>query len=163
MTSTATLTVSQVYYYRTIVTPEMRIQKQSYDVPWRMEARLKGDVAIWFQERVAIDRLHPDEKHFLWFVPIGEVLAVTREVNLIDTTGYQAIGREVLVTTTGTFTGAQGVKADVVVNQTPEALIAGATAPQMTIPIGADGRPAYVSGDQALSAPAKARRPNQAA
>jgi hypothetical protein len=50
-----------------------------------------------------------------------------------------------------------------VVNQTPEALIAGVTAPQMIIAIGADGRPAYVSGDRALSAPATARRPNQAA
>lgn len=121
----------------------MVVTTAQYDIQWTAVCLLDGSVAIWFNNKVA---LNPGDYHWLWFIPIEQVFSDCQQYNIIDTTGYQVVAGGVLATSTGTFTGGQGVGVAIQVKQTP---ISSGSDPAgqavtLTIPIKEDGTSALI-------------------
>ena len=91
--------------------------QQNWGMNWRANVLVRGMVAVWFDDWVA---LHGDgDSHHLWFVPVGSVLDDVVTHNLYDTTGYMASGDDILAMPSGDFGGSQGVNGDVIVTVGP--------------------------------------------
>lgn len=89
---------------------------ENYNINWSACCLLTGYVAIWFHNKVA---LNPNNYHWLWFVPIQNVISACVNNNIIDTTGYEIVSNGVLAYSSGTFYGGQGVGVCINVEQSP--------------------------------------------
>ena len=80
----------------THLSAKLVITTQEYDIKWTATCLLKGYVAIWFNNKVALNSNDPNNKHWLWFYPIDDVFDECAMYNIIDTTGYQIVWGGVL-------------------------------------------------------------------
>lgn len=95
---------------------DLIIDTASYDINFTASVLLSGYVAIWFKDKVAVN---PNDKHWLWFIPIANVFSDVIDNNLISTDGYQIVNGGVLATAQGVFSGSQGITANVRTDQYP--------------------------------------------
>ncbi|HEX8426396.1 ETX/MTX2 family pore-forming toxin [Hymenobacter sp.] len=98
---------------RTTIDTRLVVTIGTYNVPWTATAVLMKSVAIWFNNKVALNG--GSDAHNLWFVPITTVFAdVATNLKGVNLSGYQNyFGGGVGATSSGTFTGGQGVQAAV--------------------------------------------------
>ena len=96
---------------------DMLINSQSYDIDFTQSAVIKGDVAIWFADKVAWN--NNDDKHWLWFIPIQQVFNDVIANDLANTSGYSVVSGGVQATAKGVFRGSQGVSVNVATTQYP--------------------------------------------
>ncbi len=109
------------------------VTHQAYAYNWYAQTRLSGDVAIRFDKEVSFWG-DPNEKHKLWFVPIDSVI-LQCDYKGIDHSGYQQVPGAVLVSTSGTLTGGQGVAAAVMLVEHPLGETAMAAADANLVPV----------------------------
>jgi hypothetical protein len=100
-----------------IITPTLVIKTKKYDVRWVGKCKLTGYVAIWFNNKVKLPG--SAKEHWLYFIPIQRVFSDCVSHNIIDTAGYENIGRAVLARSAGVFRGSQGVDYSVRITQAP--------------------------------------------
>jgi hypothetical protein len=103
---------------RTHVNAQLVVGTQDYDINWTATCKLEGYVAIWFNNKVALNP-DPDDKHWLWFYPIEAVIDECRRYGIIDTAGYQVCYGSVLAQSRGKFSGGQGINMKIDVNEEP--------------------------------------------
>ena len=90
---------------------------KKYDVRWVGKCKLTGYVAIWFNNKVKLPG--SAKEHWLYFIPIQRVFNDCVSHNIIDTKGYETIGRAVLARSAGIFRGSQGVDYNVTIKTVP--------------------------------------------
>lgn len=122
----------------------MVVTTQQYNINWTATCKLAGSVAIWFNNKVA---LNPGDYHWLWFIPIEQVFTQCQQNNIIDTTGYQVVAGGVLAYSSGTFAGGQGVGVSINVTESP---LHAASAKDSTARLGAYTIPITTAGTSAL-------------
>lgn len=124
-TDTWSLSVPIVVPPHKRVTCNMIAETRNYDAPFTQDVTLKGQVAIWYKDKVKQSSSSKD-KHNLYFKPIGSVFKEVIGNKLIDTTGYKVIDQEtVAAVAQGNFTGDRAVS--VHVSTTQSASTGGAT------------------------------------
>jgi len=94
---------------------KMIITVQDYNIKWSCDVSLIGHVAIWFEDKVA---LNPNDYHWLWFIPIQQVISDCQTHNIIDTSNYKISGNGVLTQAQGVFAGSQGISYNVDTKET---------------------------------------------
>jgi len=99
------------------VTAVMSISTQSYDINFTAAVILKGFVAIWFEEKVALNL--DGSLHYLWFIPIQAVINDCNSYKLADTQGYLVTQGGVSATAKGKFSGSQGISTAITATQSP--------------------------------------------
>lgn len=97
---------------------DMVIDSETYDVDFTQSVIIAGDVAIWFKDKVAWNG-NDDDKHYLWFISIGQVFNDVISNKLADTSGYAVVPGGVKATSTGVLRGGQGVSVGVTTTQYP--------------------------------------------
>ncbi|MFE4859982.1 ETX/MTX2 family pore-forming toxin [Streptomyces sp. NPDC056670] len=102
---------------KSVVEATLVVGTQKYDIDWTATVTLRGNVAIWFNEKVDLNQ--DGDRHWLWFVPIEQVLRDCRDHRIIDTPGYEVIADGVHAFASGTFSGGQGVSLNVNADQKP--------------------------------------------
>jgi hypothetical protein len=95
----------------TAVTLSMVISGQSYDTTWTADVRLQGYVNVWLNDRW--------NGHYCYFVPISQVFTDVQANNLADLTGYTINFDGVVVRTSGSLAGSQGVSVGTTADQHP--------------------------------------------
>lgn len=96
---------------------DMIINSQSYDIDFTQPVLIKGDVAIWFADKVAWNG--GSDKHWLWFISIHQVLSDVIANNLANTSGYTLVSGGIHANPKGVFKGSQGVSVNVTTTQYP--------------------------------------------
>lgn len=96
----------------------LAVNMATYNQNWIGKVRINGMVAIWFDDRIAYYGNGDD--HYLWFIPIEQVLSDVIAHNLYDTSGYEiAPGGGIYANTGGVFTGSQGIRSNIRSTQHP--------------------------------------------
>ncbi|RCH70045.1 cytotoxin leucocidin [Streptomyces sp. SDr-06] len=118
---------------------------QKYDIDWTATVTLRGNVAIWFNEKVDLNQ--DGNRHWLWFVPVEQVFRDCRQHQIIDTPGYEIVADGVNAFASGTFSGGQGVSLNVNADQKPLGGGRGAVESRtIPIPLAANGNRVAVPG-----------------
>lgn len=102
---------------KTKLSARMIVTIQKYNIKWAANVAMKGRVAIWFDQKVALNR--PGDLHWLWFVDLAKVFRDCHDNNLVDVSGYEIGGDYVIAVARGVFTGSQGVSSDIELVEEP--------------------------------------------
>ncbi|MFC4518204.1 ETX/MTX2 family pore-forming toxin [Streptomyces ehimensis] len=102
---------------KSVVEASLVVGTQKYDIDWTATVNLSGNVAIWFNEKVDLN--HDGDNHWLWFVPIEQVLRDCRDNGIVDVTGYEITADGVSAFASGKFSGGQGVSLNINAVQKP--------------------------------------------
>jgi hypothetical protein len=91
---------------------KISVETAEYKTAWTEETHMDGRVAIWFKNKVVV---RPGAgEHYLWFIPIEEVINDCRQNYIIDVTGYEVDPFEgIRALARGTFVGHRGVRSNV--------------------------------------------------
>lgn len=87
---------------------EVDLAFTNLDTKWVGNVELRGDVAVWFNNKVAYN--NNGDYHYLWFIPIETVISECVGNGIIDTRGYALNGGGgVFAQASGTFHSSAGL------------------------------------------------------
>ncbi|MFU2643205.1 ETX/MTX2 family pore-forming toxin [Pseudomonas aeruginosa] len=84
---------------------------------WVGNVGLQGYVAIWFNNKVALN--NDGDYHYLWFIPVEQVFWECVQHNIVNTSGYVVQGNGVLAQATGTFHSSVGLNLKTIAHERP--------------------------------------------
>jgi hypothetical protein len=96
---------------------EVDLSFTELNTQWVGNVWLQGYVAIWFNNKVAIN--NNGDYHYLWFIPVQQVFSECIQHNIISTSGYIVQGGGVTAQASGTFHSSMGLSLKTVAHEQP--------------------------------------------
>lgn len=87
------------------------------DTQWVGNAMMEGKVAIWFNNKVALN--NNGDYHYLWFIPIETVFSDCMRYNIINTSGYIVQNGGVIAQASGKFHSSMGLSLKTIAHEQP--------------------------------------------